>query len=62
MPTSLFGMSKQAQQFTRLIFLARVNNPDFRQALIWRQLARGTPEVFTLDVGVNALGPEPIHP
>jgi len=36
LPTSLFGMSKQAEQFMRLTFLARVNNPNFRQALIWR--------------------------
>jgi hypothetical protein len=55
-------MSKQSQKLTRLSLLARIINPYFRQALIWRQLACRTPEVLTLDAGANALGFEPIHP
>ena len=44
------------------VHVVGVLDPDFWQALVWRQLARYAAKVLPLDAGINPLDPECIGP
>ena len=62
LPAVLWHMLQIMKQQTGARFLLFVRNPDFRQALVWRQLTHHAAEVLTLHAGDDALNAQGVSP
>ncbi|MBU1359089.1 MAG: hypothetical protein KKC79_13760 [Gammaproteobacteria bacterium] len=62
MPTVLGTVLQLVQQAFGEVELRVVFDPDFRQALIGRQLAGGGAEIFALHRCLDAVFPKRVHP
>ena len=62
MPAPLRNILQVMQQFSRPFFLCRIGDPDFRQALVGRQVADTAGQKRALQTGDNTLAVERVGP